>query len=187
MTAALQVVEDFKALLEKSQSFFSNLRCRAPPPPAPAHQHCAAICRSTKTSNGKPFTRKPSRCTIRCTSRCPAPCAPDPLPPALQLWKFQQEHRWTTIAHAPMLSLLQGDTREFRLLRPEALANRRDSFQDRAVILPLLVSADGWCAEQRSVWCSLRTSELLYLREAYVFYEAIRSRGYFQDVFDEQR
>jgi len=32
----------------------------------------------------------------------------------------------------------------------------------------------------------LRTSDLLYLKEAYVFYEAIRSRGYFQDVIAEQ-
>merc|ERR1711959_126303 len=32
----------------------------------------------------------------------------------------------------------------------------------------------------------LRTSDVLYLKESYVFYEAVRSRGYFQDVFDEQ-
>lgn len=37
-------------------------------------------------------------------------------------------------------------------------------------------------------WCgSLRTSETTYLEESFVFYEAIRLRDYFKDVFETKK
>jgi len=35
--------------------------------------------------------------------------------------------------------------------------------------------------------CSLRTSETMYLEESFVFYEAIRMRDYFKDVFETKK
>lgn len=40
--------------------------------------------------------------------------------------------------------------------------------------------AAGWCD-------SLRTSETTYLEESFVFYEAIRLRDYFKDVFETKK
>jgi len=118
---AEQVVEDYKALLEKSQSFFNGLR------DLPQYEN----------KQWKMFYEK----TFEVYTK---------------LWKYQQEHR--------------------------AILENSDMYGLKRWQIGEIASKIG----QLYYHYYLRTSDLLYLKEAYVFYEAIRSRGYFHDVVAEQ-
>lgn len=103
-----QVVEDFKALLEKSQSFFNGLR--QAPCDSPELTMLPGTCPSTRINNGKYSTRRRSKCTRRCSSVCPCTFTP-----YVQLWKYQQEHRsllaaWRTNIFTARSSRTQSST-----------------------------------------------------------------------------
>ena len=87
----VQVVEDFKALLEKSQSFFSNLRWVLVY--VLRFIGLAAIFPNMRTSNGRHSMKRHLRCTTRWAA---AFLTLDSDWCFVQLWKFQQEHRCTS-------------------------------------------------------------------------------------------
>ena len=73
------------------------------------------------------------------------------------------------------------------------MANRRNSIQNRTIVLSLLVSfIDNEEKKKKKlktklVLVSLRTSETNYLFESFAFYAAIRQRQYYNDVEIEKR
>lgn len=75
-------------------------------------------------------------------------------------------------------------------IRSQTVANRRNSFQNRTTVLPLLVrifAVVKSCFSNFLRHFSLRTSETNYLNEAYSFYAAIRGRAYYSRAAKEDR
>eukprot|EP00656_Telonema_subtile_P030317 TRINITY_DN3330_c0_g1_i2.p1 TRINITY_DN3330_c0_g1~~TRINITY_DN3330_c0_g1_i2.p1 ORF type:complete len:520 (+),score=186.41 TRINITY_DN3330_c0_g1_i2:139-1698(+) len=120
MATEQEVVEDFKALLEKSQSFFNGLR------DLPQYEN----------KQWKMFYEK----TFEVYT---------------QLWKYQQAHR----------AVLED---------PAGYGLKRWQIGE-------IASKIG----QLYYHYYLRTSDGLYLQESFVFYEAIKSRGYFDDLLEQ--